>query len=224
MLFATLGEVFRLFRAKAFRRQFLLSLPLALALLVAALALSMLAIDRFGPEESRSPQHFADFFGISGISVLLVTSMVLMTPVAAVFAGLSAGPVASVTEDQRWSMRVPDPGPPPLKDVVNFTGLLVGANLLTILLILTLVGLGWTLALLIWPVLNGALLGREYFTLIARRHLGEAELARLRQQHFGQIWLAGFAMALFLSLPVLNLAVPFLGLSWFTLIFHRLRA
>jgi uncharacterized protein involved in cysteine biosynthesis len=72
-----------------------------------------------------------------------------------------------------------------------------------------------------WLV-NGYLLGREYFQLVAMRRLGAAGAANLRR-HFGpRIWLAGVLMAVPLSVPVLNLIVPVIGVAVFTHQFHRL--
>ncbi len=44
---------------------------------------------------------------------------------------------------------------------------------------------------------------------------------RLRRKHFWRIWLAGTAMVVPLSIPVLNLIVPVLGVAVFTHQFHR---
>jgi uncharacterized protein involved in cysteine biosynthesis len=72
-----------------------------------------------------------------------------------------------------------------------------------------------------WLV-NGFLLGREYFQLVAMRRLGRAGAAALGRRHTGRVWLAGTAMAVPLSVPVLNLLVPVVGVAVFTHQFHRL--
>ena len=77
--------------------------------------------------------------------------------------------------------------------------------------------------LLFWG-LNGWLLGREYFTLVAMRRVGRAAAKNLRGQHAGRIWLAGTLMAAPLSIPLVNLAVPVLGVATFTHLFHAMTA
>ncbi|MEM8978481.1 MAG: EI24 domain-containing protein, partial [Pseudomonadota bacterium] len=72
--------------------------------------------------------------------------------------------------------------------------------------------------------LNGFLLGREYFHLVAVRRVGLAEARRLRKLHFASIWAAGTLMAVPLSVPLLNLVIPIFGVATFTHIFHRLTA
>ena len=78
------------------------------------------------------------------------------------------------------------------------------------------------LAPFVFWLVNGFLLGREYFGLVATRRLGRAGAMRLARENRGRIWLAGTAMAVPLSVPVLNLLVPIVGVAVFTHQFHRL--
>ena len=55
---------------------------------------------------------------------------------------------------------------------------------------------------------NGYLLGREYFELVALRRVGNAETRALRKAHRGQLFLAGLVIALLLTVPVVNLLAP----------------
>jgi uncharacterized protein involved in cysteine biosynthesis len=75
---------------------------------------------------------------------------------------------------------------------------------------------------IIFWALNGFLLGREYFQLVAIRRVKEPEAKRLRRRFAGQIWLAGCLMAVPLTVPVVNLVVPIIGAATFTHLFHRL--
>ena len=75
---------------------------------------------------------------------------------------------------------------------------------------------------LIFLGLNGALLGREYVLLAARRRMGREDARRFARTHGGTVWLAGALMALPLTVPVLNLLVPVLGAATFTHLVHRL--
>jgi CysZ protein len=78
------------------------------------------------------------------------------------------------------------------------------------------------LAPFVFWLVNGFLLGREYFQLVALRRLSPAEAAALRRRHAGRIWLAGTAMAVPLSVPVVNLLVPIVGVAVFTHQFQRM--
>ena len=113
---------------------------------------------------------------------------------------------------------------PPLRfvdtfvDSLNFLGLLIAVNLLALLLYAF---AGPLIPVVFWA-LNGWLLGREYFTLVAMRRIGRPGAKALRAQHRGKIWLAGTLMAAPLSVPLVNLVIPVLGVATFTHIFHRL--
>jgi uncharacterized protein involved in cysteine biosynthesis len=75
---------------------------------------------------------------------------------------------------------------------------------------------------MIFWLVNGYLLGREYFQLVAARRLGRKGATVLRRRHRGRIWMIGTAMAVPLSLPLVNLVVPIIGVAVFTHQFHRL--
>ena len=74
----------------------------------------------------------------------------------------------------------------------------------------------------IFFALNGFLLGHEYFQLAAMRRIGRAEAKVLRKKHSGKIWLAGCLMAMPLSIPLVNLFIPTLGVATFTHLYPRL--
>ena len=52
---------------------------------------------------------------------------------------------------------------------------------------------------------NGYLLGREYFEMVAMRHLPAEEARRLRKAHMGYVSLCGLIIAGLASVPILNL-------------------
>src|SRR5690606_42140482 len=57
-------------------------------------------------------------------------------------------------------------------------------------------------------LVNGYLLGREFFEFAAMRLLPEAEAKALRRRNAGTIFLAGLVVAAFLAVPLLNLLTP----------------
>ena len=161
--------------------------------------------------------------GWGSFLLMLGLSVFLMVPVASAFTGLFLEDIADAVEVRHY------PGLPPatplrladsLIDSLNFLGLLLAANVLALVFY---VFSGPFAPLLFWG-LNGWLLGREYFTLVAMRRVGRAAAKNLRGQHAGRIWLAGTLMAAPLSIPLVNLAVPVLGVATFTHLFHAMTA
>jgi len=148
-------------------------------------------------------------------------SMFLMVPVASLFTGLFLEQVANAVEAKHYAHL-----PPADKigfndtiiDSLKFLGLLIVVNLLAVVIYF----LSTLLAPVIFWIVNGILLGREYFQLVAMRRLGRKGANALRKKHRPTIWLAGFLMAVPLSIPLVNLFIPVLGVAVFTHIFHKL--
>ena len=156
-----------------------------------------------------------------GVGAALILSVFLMVPVASLFIGVFLEEIAAAVETKHYPA-LPSVGGAPflagLSEAVRFLGLLVAVNLLALVLYLIFA----PLAPLIFWLVNGLLLGREYFQLVALRRLKPDQAKSLRRRHVLQIWLAGTLMAVPLTVPVLNLVVPILGVATFTHLFHRL--
>jgi uncharacterized protein involved in cysteine biosynthesis len=211
---------------RGFRRVLLLGLALTLALLVAIYALFLIAIQMLTPETVEIPLvgpvggldtllSFGSLFFMIGLSIFL------MVPVAAMFTGLFLEDIAAAVEARHYPHLPPVQRPglyEQVKDSVNFFAVLVAVNALAIVLA---VFAGPFVPVVFW-VVNGFLLGREYFTLAAIRRLGHPGARALRARHPVQIWVAGILMAVPLSVPLVNLFIPLLGAATFTHLFHRL--
>lgn len=211
-----------------FRRVLALGVLLSLALLAATSMAFLWVIEQIVPATVTLPLlgpigGIATMAGWGTILVMLGLSVFMMVPVASAFSGIFLEDIARAVEDRHY----PDlPPAPPLRladtalDSLRFLGLLIVANLLALGVY---VFAGPFAPALFWAM-NGWLLGREYFTLVAMRRLGREAAQALRGQHAGLIWLAGSLMAAPLSLPFVNLLVPVLGVATFTHIFHSLSA
>ncbi|MCV6593782.1 MAG: EI24 domain-containing protein [Silicimonas sp.] len=152
--------------------------------------------------------------------LMVLLSVFLMIPVASAFTGLFLDEVADAVEARHY----PELGPAPqvgladnLRETLKFLGILILANLAALLFYFT------PFAPFLFYGLNGFLLAREYFRMIAVRRLGRREAGVLFRRHLIPIWGAGVLMALPLTIPIMNLVVPILGAATFTHIFHRLR-
>jgi CysZ protein len=66
----------------------------------------------------------------------------------------------------------------------------------------------------VYLVLNGYLLGREYFTLVAGQRLPLGEMDQLRRRQRGRLWLAGALIALMLMIPGFKLIAPVVAIAF----------
>ena len=110
------------------------------------------------------------------------------------------------------------PLPESLRETIGFLGVLIGAN--TAALIAYLIFAPFAPA--IFYALNGYLLGREYYRMIAVRRLGREGAKTAFRANLWLIWLTGALMAVPLTIPLVNLLVPVIGVAAFTHLFHRL--
>ena len=62
--------------------------------------------------------------------------------------------------------------------------------------------------LFVFYALNGYLLGREYYELVAYRRLAPPVADRMRRAVGAKLFLVGVVFAVLMSVPVLNLIVP----------------
>lgn len=162
-----------------------------------------------------------EIFSVATIGLMLVASIFLMVPVASAFTGFFLDDVAAAVESRHYPMLPPaDPVPlgEALLDSLGFLGVIVSVNLVALILYFL---VGPFAPILFW-IVNGFLLGREYFQLVAMRRVGRAGARAARRRHLPEIWIAGTLMAAPLSIPVVNLFIPILGAATFTHLYHRL--
>lgn len=151
---------------------------------------------------------------------LLAAFIVLMAPVTAMFAGLFLDEVADVVERRDY------PDEPPARPLATWTALWTGLRFGLLVLAVNLAllpflffGIG---AFVMW-LGNAYLLGREYFGLIAMRHVSPAEAEALRRANASKVFAAGLVPAGLALVPVVNLLVPVFATAYFVHVFRLVR-
>jgi CysZ protein len=71
---------------------------------------------------------------------------------------------------------------------------------------------------------NAYLLSREYFEMVAMRHMPPDDAKILRRENGPAVFLAGLVPAVFSLVPVVNLLVPLFATSFFTHFFKSVRS
>ncbi len=209
-----------------FRKVLFMGLGLTVALLVAVYAAFLGFLNWVTPDTFSLPwigevTWIDDLLSGASILLMLLLSVFLMIPVASAFTSLFLDDVADAVEAEHFPHLTPAPRVgllQGLKDSLGFLGVLIGANILALVAYV----LVPPAAPITFIALNGYLLGREYFQLIALRRLGPEGAKAARRRNAGAIWAAGALMAAPLTIPILNLLVPLVGAATFTHLFHRL--
>ena len=142
---------------------------------------------------------------LAGIGLALGLAL-LIAPVTAIIAGLFLDDVAEKVERTSYPLDRPGKAVPVLQSMVlalKFFAVVIIGNLIALLLLLVPgVNIG------AFFLVNGYLLGREFFEFAAMRFRSEADAKALRSKHAGTVFLAGLVIAAFLAVPLLNLLTP----------------
>ncbi len=142
----------------------------------------------------------------------------LMAPVTAVFAGLFLDEIAALVEKRDY------PADTPGKPLATANAVVIGVQfgllvlLVNLLLLPTLfIGIGAVMMV----IGNAYLLGREYFSMVAMRHMPVRGARELRKLNAGRVFAAGLIPAGLALVPVVNLFVPLFATSYFVHIFKK---
>ncbi len=73
-------------------------------------------------------------------------------------------------------------------------------------------------------VVNGYLLGREYFELVALRRMDPAAASALRRRFRWRVVTAGIVIAVLVSVPIVNLLAPVLGTAFMVHVYQGIAA
>ena len=209
-----------------FRRVLFLGIGGALATLIAFTWGLSILVGWFTGDSITLPfigevQWLDNVFSWGVIVLALLLSVFLMVPVASAITSLFLDDVADAVEAVHYPNIAQQPRTPfgeALRDTLSFLGVIVIVNLLALILYVIFA----PIAIFIFWTVNGFLLGREYFMLVAMRRLGRKRAKELRRKHFLTVWIAGILMAMPLSVPLLNLVIPILGAATFTHLFQLL--
>ncbi len=153
---------------------------------------------------------WAGWFGIiaailAGIGLALAMAL-LIAPVAAIIAGLFLDEIAEMIEKTEYPLEGPGRALPVGRSIVlslKFFSIVILGNIVALFLLL-IPGINIAAFFLV----NGYLLGREFFEFAAMRFRDEADAKDMRRRNFGTVFLAGLVIAAFLAVPVVNLLTP----------------
>lgn len=142
---------------------------------------------------------------LASIGLALALAL-LLSSVTAVIAGLFLDDVAEVVERRDYPTDTPG-SPMPLGEALvaslKFFGVVVFGNLVALVLLFV---PGVNIAAFF--LVNGYLLGREFFEFAAMRFRSASEARAFRSRHGGTVFMGGLVIAAFLAVPIVNLLTP----------------
>lgn len=214
MIFATATRAFGDLFSAPIRGVFWKVIGLTLLFLVALwYLLRLLFVDYAMPYFEGWLPNMGEWSGWFDVAIGIVSALgiaagmaFLIAPVSAVIAGLFLDDAADSVEKASYPSDAPGQALPFGQSILSslrFFLVVIAANLVALLFLLV-PGVN----IVIFFLVNGYLLGREYFEFAAARYVGPERARAWRGRNQGRVWLAGLAIGLFLMVPFLNLLTP----------------
>ncbi len=234
-MFSALAKAFGQLFDPAFRRVLLRSVLAALVVFIAVWVAAGFGLGWAGEALSgwvaaQEPGGFwvevvEWLFGAAGVVAVLVASFFLFPVVMVLAMTFLLEDVAAAVERRHY------PGLPPARAQPLGEAVTAALVFAAVMLLLNLLALPFYLLLLFVPplnlfvfyLLNGYLLGREYFELVAARRFDAAGVRRLRRKYRGRVMLAGVVIVFLLTVPIVNLVTPIVATGFMLHVFERLR-
>ena len=202
----------------SFRRVMWISLGLTLLLLAGFGAGAHWALNAM-------PETGADWLDtiIEILSNLIVVVILipLVLPVTTLVAGLFLERIAAEVEEKDY------PQDETGRDQPFFASIVTALRFTLVLIAFNLVALPFYFipianVVVFWGM-NGYLVGREYFELVALRHHDEKDTKALRRTYFLSVFVAGIVIAAFATVPILNLFAPVFGTVFMVHTYKRMK-
>jgi len=203
----------------------LMSLGLAAAAVVVALVSAWVLADWILVSYLSWFPDWAISAGDIGATIGVLGLMWIMFPaIVTGFAGMFLDGAARQVELRHYPNEKPGVEPPLWPSIwssLKFTGVVVVVNI--ILVPLYIIGIFFPPLLLVIFLVNGWLMGREYFELVGYRHLPPGGVYDARRKNSATVLLGGIAIAIGFTIPFLNLLVPVVGVAMMVHVFKGLQ-
>ena len=194
------------------------------------LALLLYVLNLYWPETIISGWDWLDDYGggLSSAGFWLVASFgsyLLFPGVVTMVMGVLTDKIAGAVEEEYYPNRQGD-REVPYGDLVisaaKLTLIMLVVNLVFLIPYVILFFMGGFGFFLLFIAVNGLLLGREYFEMVAIRHMSRREMNQFRKGHSGSLFMGGALIAGMFMVPFLNILAPIIGAAVMTHIFQHL--
>ncbi|MFQ5534716.1 MAG: EI24 domain-containing protein [Sphingomonadales bacterium] len=156
----------------------------------------------------------------------VMISWVIFPAVVSLFIGIFIDSIAEATERLHYPERSAGAPPPFLESIwaaMKYGATVVAANIAVLPIYLLVLWFPPAVAAIYYS-LNGYLLSREFFELVAHRHMSWREARALRKTHQGRIFIAGLIIAFMFTMPLVNLVAAMVATAFMVHLFMGLTA
>ena len=168
----------------------------------------------------------SEFIRGAATTISVAVALFAFPLVASIFIGVFVEDVATAVETRHYPNDPPGRSMPLLPSVtagLRFTGVVILVNVVALpaYLVLLLVP---PMSVLLFYVLNGYLVSREYFELVAHRHLDENAARQLRKSQSWRLLVSGVVITFLFTIPVVNFVAPLVAAAAMTHLFKSMPA
>lgn len=143
----------------------------------------------------------------------LTLLVLLLFPAATVLiSSLLLDQIADAVEDKHYPT-LPDTRPQPIMDAL-ISGLKFALTALALNILLLPLLLAGPLYVIAFYMMNGYLLSREYFELVAARRYDARTVEAIRKSRQKKLWIAGVGLTFLMTIPVVNLVAPIIATAF----------
>ena len=166
-------------------------------------------------------EAFADIFG--GVTAIIIAWLLFPT-LASFFITLFLEDIVEAVESRYYTNTLLEKINSPsamFKISLRFTAIALLLNILAIPFYFFTI---WfpPMGIFVFYCLNGYLLGREYFELVALRHIKMEDIPSIRQSYKWQLFLFGSVTTFLFTIPIINFLAPILGVTGMTHLVRKL--
>ena len=155
--------------------------------------------------------------------VVGVAAYLLFPAISTMFMSLFIDEVVEAVEDKHYPER------PPIRQIPTVESFLMAARMSSVVILLNLLALPLYFLLLFTAIgpfilfflLNAYLIGREYFELVAVRHMEPQDAAAFRRRRRDRPFLCGGVIVGLFVVPLVNIFAPIIGAAMMVHIFHQ---
>ncbi len=160
----------------------------------------------------------------AGFALATIIALMLFPAAAIGLQSLFLDTVAEVVEKKHYP-HLPSARRQRMSEIIwtalRLMAVVLGLNILLLFVWIILLIVATPLAPIPYYLVNGYLLGREYFELLALRRMDPMQAAVLRKQKLGGNLMDGIVLTLLFTIPIVNLAGPMVAAAYMTHRFHR---
>lgn len=164
------------------------------------------------------------FAGFAFAAGMLLLTLMLFPAVVTLVVGFFLESVAEAVEKRHY------PSLPAARDQSLSETVFAAARFALVVLVVNLLALPFyallffvpPLNLVLFYLINGYLVSREYFELVALRRVDPPEAALMRRAYRGRLQLGGMLLVLLMTVPLVNLLTPVIATAFMVHVFENL--